>query len=525
MTSSTPGPDKIFVVGYGENGYTEGANNANKYAAVVGVANNEAWCTTFCSWEFKTAGFQSLCLMSNYSVDQYNWFNARGRASSYPAVGAVVWFGPGGENHTGWVYAYDATYIYTIEGNYGNMVALHKRKRVGNEDPSIGAPFMYGLPNFAEGVVSADPNHAVAGSKYAAVASVTTAADVPGIVDAPPVVVPPVDPPPVVTPPVTTPEVTYTVKTGDTWASIAASQGLTLTALVTLNKPTPGDVLEIAPATTTTPPPVTPPVDTTDYTAYPGASKFVLGQSNGYVLQLTTWLKAAGGTVAPTSTFTSVVQSEMAAYQVAQGYSGSDADGIPGATTWGLLKTGTGVRLGGTTVPPSAWVNNTAINEKTAVSYARYTAGGTVASWIAAACAARGITGSTAVAAWTKGYQTAISRESSGDANACNTNDSNDKTPAGYSMVADFGTGYGNPNGNLNGQLVNYQCSRGVAQCIPQTFAANHCPGTSNGIYDPVANIAASMGYVRAQYGVSVDGHDLASKVQQFDSSRSPAGY
>ena len=177
------------------------------------------------------------------------------------------------------------------------------------------------------------------------------------------------------------------------------------------------------------------------------------------------------------------------------------------------------------TPTPAAWVNSSAIDNKSGVSFARYTSGGTVAQWIAGACAARGITDPTAINYWVKGYTTAISRESSGDANACNTNDSNDKTPPGFSQVADYGTGYGNPSGNLNGRLVNYQCSRGVAQCIPQTFASNHCPGTSNMIYDPVANIAASMGYVVAQYGVSHDGHDLASKVQQFDPSRPPKGY
>lgn len=191
---------------------------------------------------------------------------------------------------------------------------------------------------------------------------------------------------------------------------------------------------------------------------------------------------------------------------------------------WGLGVPGSG---SGTTTPPPAggWTASAPIDDKTGVSYARYTAGGSVASWIAAACAARGITDPTAINAWTAGYETIASRESSGDPNACNTNDSNDVTPSGYSQVSDYGTGYGNPSGDLNGRLVNYQCSRGVVQCIPQTFAANHCPGTSNMIYDPVANMAASMGYVRAQYGVSADGHDLASKVQQADPSRPPAGY
>lgn len=531
MTSATPSPDKIYVVGSGQVGYHEGANNSNKYAAAVGVPNNQAWCTTFTSWEFLTAGFKSLCLMSDYSVDQYNWFKSKGRTSGYPAVGAVVWFGPGGENHTGWVYAYDANNIYTIEGNFNNEVNFHVRPRRG-DIADIGAVYMYGLPAYAEGIVTADPAHAVAGSRYAATASVTKPGATP-----PPVTVPPVTVPPVVTPPVTTPPA------GPTAADISAAVTKVNTAFATLSSSlsaalgaigatVPNDPINSAQAAVVTVvnavPVVTPPPPTTDYTIFPGASAFVLGQSNGYVLQLSTWLAARGGTVAAGSTFSQLVKDEMAAFQRAQGYSGSDADGIPGATSWGLLKTHTGADIPPPVVtpPPSAgWVNTVAINDKTSVSYARYTAGGTVTTWIAAACAARGITSSAAVAAWTKGYQTAIARESSGDANACNTNDSNNVTPAGYSKVADYGTGYGNPSGNLNGQLVNYQCSRGVAQCIPQTFAAYHCPGTSGGIYDPVANIAASMGYVVSQYGVNHDGHDLASKVQQFDPNRSPAGY
>lgn len=536
MTSATPSPDKVYALATAELGYTEGSNNSNKYAAMIGVANNEAWCTTFASAMFKNAGFASLIKVGNYSVDQYNWFKSKNRASGYPAVGSLVWFGPGGENHTGIVFGYDADYIYTIEGNYGNKVATHKRKRRANsdgsyEDPSIGAPYAYGYPNYAEGIETADPNHTVAGSKYVAIASAT----LPGsdTTTTPPVT----DPPVTTTPPVTTPsgptqaDLNAAVTTvGNAYNVLGTAVHNALAALgVNVD-----DILNSGKAAITAkilavPVVTTPPVDTTDYTVFPGASKFVLGQSNGYVLQLSTWLSQRGATLTPTSTFTAVVQAAMAAFQAAQGYSGSDADGIPGATTWGYLKAGTGNNIpsGGTTTPPASggWVNSVAINDKTGVAFTRYTSGGTVASWIAAACAARGITSSAAVANWTKGYQTAIARESSGDANACNTNDSNNKTPAGYSKVADYGTGYGNPSGNLNGQLVNYQCSRGVAQCIPQTFAANHCPGTSNVIYDPVANIAASMGYVRAQYGVAADGSNLASKVQQFDPNRSPAGY
>ena len=68
-------------------------------------------------------------------------------------------------------------------------------------------------------------------------------------------------------------------------------------------------------------------------------------------------------------------------------------------------------------------------------------------------------------------------------------------------------------------------CSRGIAQCIPDTFASYHQSNTSTDIYNPVSNIAASINYVRAHYGVAADGHDLAAKVQQADPSRPPRGY
>lgn len=129
--------------------------------------------------------------------------------------------------------------------------------------------------------------------------------------------------------------------------------------------------------------------------------------------------------------------------------------------------------------------------------------------------------------AWVNGFLTAMGRESSGNTNACNMNDLNNTTPAGYSMVHDYGDGY-LANGSivqLNGQLVNFQCSRGALQDIPQTFARWHVAGTSNNIYDVVAGVAATVFYLKNNYGVSDDGSNLASNVQQFDPNRSPRGY
>jgi LysM repeat protein len=166
--------------------------------------------------------------------------------------------------------------------------------------------------------------------------------------------------------------------------------------------------------------------------------------------------------------------------------------------------------------------NNVAIDPKS-VTYKKYTAGGSLGDWINKACVAAGVTPS---AAWITGYKTAAARESSSNPNAANCWDSNAKTPAGFKQVNDYGYGFfSNGSRWLNGELTHFQCSRGVVQCIPQTFAAYHAPGTSINIYDPVASIAASINYVRSRYGVAKDGSNLASKVQQFDPTRPPKGY
>ena len=137
-----------------------------------------------------------------------------------------------------------------------------------------------------------------------------------------------------------------------------------------------------------------------------------------------------------------------------------------------------------------------------AVTYGRYDGGGEVSSWTSHACEIMSVP----PAHWVRGYEVLCARESSGNANAINSYDSN-------------------AHGSIQSDGYPLHCSRGVAQCIPDTFASNHVPGTSADIYDPVANIAASMRYVMGRYGVSSDGSNLASLVQQADPSRPPHGY
>ena len=61
-----------------------------------------------------------------------------------PKMGDQFFIGPKyDESHTGAVAKVDSTYIYTVEGNYGNQVAERKIRR---DDSSIAG---YGRPNFA----------------------------------------------------------------------------------------------------------------------------------------------------------------------------------------------------------------------------------------------------------------------------------------------------------------------------------------------------------------------------------------
>jgi hypothetical protein len=94
---------------------------------------------------------------------------------------------------------------------------------------------------------------------------------------------------------------------------------------------------------------------------------------------------------------------------------------------------------------------------------------GDLNAWIAQAIALTGVPANWAPALWRRAWY-----ESSGNPNAINLTDQN--------------AAAGHP-------------SQGLMQTIPNTFAHYHQPGTSWNIYDPVANIAAAINYIRSRYG------------------------
>jgi hypothetical protein len=156
-------------VGYHEGRDADGNwNNIQKYSEnVPGLAwsDGEAWCATFMSWLAMVSGNAALYPRTASCSAGVDWFRSIGRFSEYPAVGAQVYFGPGGGSHTGLVVSFDDTYIHTVEGNTNDNGSaqgdgVYRQTRTRRDAYVYG----YGYPRFAEGIVSADPAYGGKGS-------------------------------------------------------------------------------------------------------------------------------------------------------------------------------------------------------------------------------------------------------------------------------------------------------------------------------------------------------------------------
>ena len=139
-------------------GYTEGANNWNKYApswtqAGGWNAQNQPWCDVFVDCGFiecfgidlasrltyqPKGGFSALCSASaNYYKNNGAWF-------STPAVGDQVFFNvSGGINHTGIVVGVTGGVVTCVEGNSSDAV------RKNNYDLGTSYIAGFGRPNWS----------------------------------------------------------------------------------------------------------------------------------------------------------------------------------------------------------------------------------------------------------------------------------------------------------------------------------------------------------------------------------------
>lgn len=107
--------------------------------------------------------------------------------------------------------------------------------------------------------------------------------------------------------------------------------------------------------------------------------------------------------------------------------------------------------------------------DSTAMVAAPGNVSGSLVQWLTAAIQATGVPMS-----WLNGLEVIAMHESGGNPNAANNWDSN--------------AAAGDP-------------SRGLMQTIMGTFRAYHQAGTSNNIFDPIANAAAAINYIRSRYG------------------------
>ncbi|MFF7408694.1 CHAP domain-containing protein [Streptomyces lydicus] len=165
----TVNADDVAKIAKAEIGYQEGRsgghwNNKEKYAAQVpGLewADYQAWCATFVSWVALKAGAADLYPRTASCLAGVAWFKKAGRFSEYPAIGAQVFYGKNGGEHTGIVVDYNADYIWAVEGNTNDNGSaegdgVYLKKRVRKSDHVFG----YGYPRFAGGIKSADPAYA-----------------------------------------------------------------------------------------------------------------------------------------------------------------------------------------------------------------------------------------------------------------------------------------------------------------------------------------------------------------------------
>ncbi len=150
-------------------GYHEGRdangnwNNIQMFSAAIPDLNwsqGQPWCHTFASWgAYVNGGGGDVIPVTASCEAGVRWFQNRGRWTDYPVLGAPVYFGTRGQDHVAVVYGFDANSIWTVEGNtnaggsyQGDGVYQRVRPRRG-----AGSAYGYGVPEFAEGTISADP--------------------------------------------------------------------------------------------------------------------------------------------------------------------------------------------------------------------------------------------------------------------------------------------------------------------------------------------------------------------------------
>ncbi|MEU3612089.1 peptidoglycan-binding protein [Streptomyces sp. NPDC006872] len=206
----------------------------------------------------------------------------------------------------------------------------------------------------------------------------------------------------------------------------------------------------------------------------------------------------------PTGRFGEQTKAAYRAEQIAQGFKGGDADGLPGCTSLTALGRAAGFAVDCKGVAAPSRNGRLTLAQVTYHDPGDDSGLAAMQRYAQKACRLTGMDPKFGVPALT----TITARESSHNApgsrvNRSDVNARGRKAPDGHPQ----------------------NCSRGATQCIPTTFAAYHQTGTATTPYDVVADMCATVNYVRDRYHVNRSGSNFAARVQQADPHRAAHGY
>jgi hypothetical protein len=142
-----------------EIGTTESRGGGTPYHDAYGLPDDQPWCAIFVWDVFQgVGGTGSIGPKTAYTPTMAGWFQAHGRWSATPEVGALVFYDWPGDSkrriqHVGIVESFTPTAITTIEGNTSpgfrgsqdNGDGVYRRERLRTDAAGYGLP-IFGLP-------------------------------------------------------------------------------------------------------------------------------------------------------------------------------------------------------------------------------------------------------------------------------------------------------------------------------------------------------------------------------------------
>ena len=123
-----------------------GKNDYTKYGKWYGKTKAE-WCVIFVCWVYAKNNLLKLIKKTAYAPTLLNFFKKKHefieRGSNIPKKADIIfinWDGKNTADHCGIVYKVDRSYVYTVEGNYSNMVKKRKYKLTDKRIIGYGSP-------------------------------------------------------------------------------------------------------------------------------------------------------------------------------------------------------------------------------------------------------------------------------------------------------------------------------------------------------------------------------------------------